>query len=59
MPCSPASRESDERLLCALHLRDAGRPYPEIAETIGYKTASAVRGIISKVRAADRAAENG
>jgi hypothetical protein len=59
MPCSPASRESDERLLRALRLRDAGRPYPEIAERIGYKTASAVRGIISKVRAADRAAENG
>ena len=59
MPHVTSSRESDERLLAALRLRDRGRPYDEIARRLGYKTASAVRGLVSKVRAADREAERG
>ena len=59
MPDTRSTRAGDERLLKALHRRDAGRPYAEIAQRLGYQTASAVRGLISKVRAADMEAERG
>lgn len=59
MPHIASNRESDERLLAALRLRDLGRPYDEIARRLGYKSPHAIRGLISKVRAADREAEHG
>jgi transposase len=58
MPDTVSTREGDERILTALRLLDAGMSYDEIAKRLGYKTAAGVRGVVSKIRAADREAEN-
>jgi hypothetical protein len=52
-----ASRDSDERLLEALHLKRKGLTWPQIAERLGYKSHVALQSAGLAIKAADLAEE--